>query len=308
VWSLGLLLCAASVSTTAHAQRRDRESQARVQYRLGRSAYEGGRFEEAAERFERAYALSQRPELLYNISVARRDAGQLGLAIDALRRYIELVPTAPNRAQLTARLRTLEQTQRQQTAPQLTTSATPAPPPPRSPYAPGRATTEEIQPRRASARQQHRSHSRAIARRRPRPEPATTVVTVTEEPRLEAAPEDAERDEGGSVAPWIAYGIGGALIAAGAVTGILALEAESDLEGACPRDGCPPGYEERRDEGETLATATDVLIAAGVVSIGVGVTIHILSSDSDEQERRTAPRATASCTTHGCRAALGMRF
>jgi tetratricopeptide (TPR) repeat protein len=84
------------------------DAEAREHFQLGRKSYEGGRFQEAAEEFEIAYRLSARPQLLYNVYVARRDAGGLSMAIDALRAYLAQVPDVPDRVTLEARLSSLE--------------------------------------------------------------------------------------------------------------------------------------------------------------------------------------------------------
>jgi tetratricopeptide (TPR) repeat protein len=84
------------------------DAEAREHFQLGRTFYEGGRFQQAAEQFEMAYRLSARPQLLYNVYVARRDAGGLSMAIEALRAYLGQVPDAPDRVNLEARLASLE--------------------------------------------------------------------------------------------------------------------------------------------------------------------------------------------------------
>jgi tetratricopeptide (TPR) repeat protein len=84
------------------------DSEAREHFKLGRSFYEAGRFQQAAEEFEIAYRLSARPQLLYNVYVARRDAGGLPSAVEALRGYLAQVPDAPDRVNLEARLSSLE--------------------------------------------------------------------------------------------------------------------------------------------------------------------------------------------------------
>jgi tetratricopeptide (TPR) repeat protein len=84
------------------------DAEAREHFQLGRGFYEAGRFQQASEEFEMAYRLSARPQLLYNVYVARRDAGGLVKAIDALRAYLKQVPDAPDRVNLEARLASLE--------------------------------------------------------------------------------------------------------------------------------------------------------------------------------------------------------
>lgn len=85
------------------------DQEAREHFQLGRTFYDAGRFQQAAEEFEAAYRLSGRPQLLYNLYVAHRDAGELDKAIVSLRTYLDKVPEAPDRVNLKARLQSLEQ-------------------------------------------------------------------------------------------------------------------------------------------------------------------------------------------------------
>lgn len=78
-------------------------------FEAARVAYAAGRFEDSLGYFQRAYEMSNRPVLLYNIGSAadklRRDA----VALDAFRRYLEAMPTAENREEVTSRIQVLEQ-------------------------------------------------------------------------------------------------------------------------------------------------------------------------------------------------------
>ena len=89
-------------------QERNLDTEARERFELGRTFYEAGRFQQAAEEFGEAYKLSGRPQLLYNLYVANRDAGNWQMATDSLRGYLEKVPDAPDRITLNARLEALE--------------------------------------------------------------------------------------------------------------------------------------------------------------------------------------------------------
>src|SRR4051794_4468626 len=89
---MGVRACLAAVvigalgaSSIALAQPSNADEQARTHFRLGNVHYEAGEFVEAAAEFQAAYELSHRPQLLYNIFVAHRDAGNLPQAISALR-------------------------------------------------------------------------------------------------------------------------------------------------------------------------------------------------------------------------------
>jgi len=86
------------------------DAQARGHFRVARTLYDAGRFAESATEFEAAYGLSGRPDLLYNIYLAHRDAQNEEAALVALRNYLAAVPDAPDHAHLTARLAALEET------------------------------------------------------------------------------------------------------------------------------------------------------------------------------------------------------
>lgn len=83
---------------------------ARAAFEAGQTAYEAGRFEEAATQFERSFALSQEPDILFNLANAydrlRRDRE----ALESYRRYLELRPDTSDRAQIEARIEVLGRT------------------------------------------------------------------------------------------------------------------------------------------------------------------------------------------------------
>lgn len=83
------------------------DEQARIHFRAGRGLYDAGRFQQAAEEFEMAYRLSQRPELLFNAYVAFRDANNLEGAVRSLGAYLDQVEEVPDRVNLEARLRSM---------------------------------------------------------------------------------------------------------------------------------------------------------------------------------------------------------
>ena len=85
------------------------DERARRHFEAGRSLYDAGAFDRAAREFEEAYQLSGRAELQYNIYVAYRDAGDARQAATALRRYLEEMESPPDRVNLEARLRALEE-------------------------------------------------------------------------------------------------------------------------------------------------------------------------------------------------------
>lgn len=70
----------------------DPRAHSRREFELGARALEGGRAFEARSHFERAYALFPHPATLYNIALAERALGRPVQVIDALERYLSDAP------------------------------------------------------------------------------------------------------------------------------------------------------------------------------------------------------------------------
>lgn len=101
-----LALLLALVASPALAQ--DAETQARTRFEAGRTSFAAGEYEEALHDFERAYELSPRPELLYNIgSAAERSAHDQG-ALDAYRAFVIALPDHESRDDVDRRIVVLE--------------------------------------------------------------------------------------------------------------------------------------------------------------------------------------------------------
>jgi tetratricopeptide (TPR) repeat protein len=105
---------------------------ARLTFEQAREDFVAGRYEQALARFRQAYQLSPRPGLLYNIAQTldrlRRDEE----TVQALREYVQAVPDAPNRAEVEARIRVLDEALARQHAnnpPPPPGGGTPPPPP-----------------------------------------------------------------------------------------------------------------------------------------------------------------------------------
>jgi tetratricopeptide (TPR) repeat protein len=115
------------------------EADAREAFARGRAAYDAGDFEAAAQAFERAYQLSGKAGLLYNLYLAFRDANRQAQAAEALRSYLTRDPDAPNRPQLEARLKALEAGLAERAAQVQAASAAEAAVPKAEPQAPAAA-------------------------------------------------------------------------------------------------------------------------------------------------------------------------
>jgi hypothetical protein len=104
-------------------------------------------------------------------------------------------------------------------------------------------------------------------------------------------PEDEKPRESSAAAapwPWIALGIGGAGLAVGAVTGVMALGKHSDLSDTCPDGTCNPASDEERkrmeddlSEYHTLGTVSGIGFAVGAAGIATGVVLLLTSPKGD---------------------------
>jgi TolB-like protein len=74
-------------------------------------------------------------------------------------------------------------------------------------------------------------------------------------------------------AAWWTLGAGGALLAGGAVTGLVARAQANALPGAWQQ----PDYQARYDTQRRTARAADVLLGAGALAAGVGLTLYLTS-------------------------------
>ena len=70
-----------------------------------------------------------------------------------------------------------------------------------------------------------------------------------------------------------ALGIGGALLAAGGVTGGVALKLNGNLEGQCPDGSCPPNKHGDLDTRNRLAVSSTILLASGFTLSLVGILV-----------------------------------
>jgi tetratricopeptide (TPR) repeat protein len=285
---LALVLVPLAIASTARAQAATADEAARQHFRLGEAHYSNGSFDQAAREFEEAYRLSNRPQLLYNIFVAYRDAGDVPNAVRALREYLARVPNAENATMLRARLLAMERQLAQsgtsattQTAPETQTT-TPE------------TTTQTTAPETTETT-------------------ATSTETTTETTTETATSTSTSTSTGGGgggdgTAGWVILGAGAALVVGGAITGGLALSSQGTLQSNCPNRECPPGYdfESEASTGRALAITTDVLVITGAAAVVGGVVLGVVLSAAGGSS--AAEHASIECDGTGCRAYVTGRF
>jgi hypothetical protein len=105
--------------------------------------------------------------------------------------------------------------------------------------------------------------------------------------------------------PILLTSLGGAMLAGGAVTGILALDQSKRIERACPEGTCPNGYglDDKRAAAQAFGRATDVLLIGGGVVAAAGVTWLFWPRKSAQ-----TPAPSVACTGTGCGAFVNGQF
>jgi tetratricopeptide (TPR) repeat protein len=77
-------------------------------YNEGQTAYDAKRYDDAIAAWDRSYASSHLPGLIYNLAQAHRLRGDCREAVDAYKRFVELDPTSPQRPSAEGFVRDLE--------------------------------------------------------------------------------------------------------------------------------------------------------------------------------------------------------
>ncbi len=104
------------------------EEEARGLFHAGSAAYDRADYEVALDYFQRAYDLSHRPLLLFNIGHTAERAREDARAIEAFEAYLRAAPDAENRPNVEARIARLRRQIAEAGAASPSPSATPAPP------------------------------------------------------------------------------------------------------------------------------------------------------------------------------------
>jgi hypothetical protein len=93
-----------------------------------------------------------------------------------------------------------------------------------------------------------------------------------------------EQPPGPSPLVWIGFGLGGAGLVVGAVTGILSVVRTSDLKAQCEGDVCPASAGADIDSAMLLANVSNVGLAVGGAGVVLGIVGIAISGDGGEGE------------------------
>ncbi len=301
-WLVALALVSAPVPLLAQTTPPTESQRAAAQqaHRRALQLFDGGEHAQALAEFQRAHSLAPSFRILYNIGLCQAALGQSLAAVDALSDYLQQgadkVP-AERRARVEAEIARLTQQlarlelvvdepgaqvqldgERLGQAPlsrQLRVNAGPHRVEVRG--ADGTLKTQSVT---LLAGSEQRLHFQAASTAAP---PAAALPTA-----LGPAP---QRE-----VPWLAWGITGALGAATAVTGVLALGAHGEESDAQRRRGVTrTELDDARSKVENLSLATDVLLVGTVLAAGASLYLTLRApSDTDARSAlRIGPGSVA---------------
>ena len=226
------------------------DGDARALFTEARAAYDAARFEEAARAFRRAYLLSPRFALLYNIGQSELRAGHDALALEAFEGFLRQAPQDhANRSEVEERARVLRSmgvTAATTAAAQVTPPPTPVPTP-TPPVVTATATPQPAATPTAAA---------------------TTLVTppAAIEP-TQATPvlqlRDQGTDDGPGAAPWVVFGGGAAALVTGGI--LMGVGASSASAVTAAPDGS------RWADLESKASGANTMWGLGIALAGVGL-------------------------------------
>jgi tetratricopeptide (TPR) repeat protein len=100
---------------------------ARDHFQRGSTAYDLGRFLDAAHEYEAAYEANPEPNLLFNIGQSYRFVPDYPKAILAFKAYLRNAPNAPNRAEVETRILEMQQQMKPQASPDAVSGRSAAP-------------------------------------------------------------------------------------------------------------------------------------------------------------------------------------
>ncbi len=115
-------------------------------------------------------------------------------------------------------------------------------------------------------------------------------------------------DDEGSISPWawVGFGVGGAALIAGAVTGALAIDRKNQLEDDCHGTVCSTSFGAQFDEGARLAHASTGLFVVGGLGVAFGVAALLWLGDDPAPPASRGHRARRGSSTPRVSLHLGL--
>jgi tetratricopeptide (TPR) repeat protein len=288
IFVFGLEARAGTPSTSAPSG----ETPAEITEKAGR-AFDIGHYQEAIEGFSRAYELSGKSSLLFDIAEAHRALGQSATAIRMYKNYLRRDPNAQRRELTERRIRELESGHGPK--PGELPAATIAAPAPIAPPPPPAAVVVKPAPPPAAVVVKPAPPPAVVfvkpapppALPPPAPEPSPSVSPPSFTPAPTTVDLEAKAAPAGSSAspvrawiPWTLAGVTVALAAGAVAYGVSASNRYDSLNTSCGQTptGCSS---DQVQEVKSRALKANVLWAlAGVAAVGTGVVVYVDTRDA----------------------------
>ncbi len=236
------------------------KAEAKAAYESGKNKYALGKYEEAAADFEKAYAISSQPAILYNMAQAYRLSGKTERALTLYKSYRSFDPESPFRDEINQRITELQKAVDDQKAAQAKREA------------------EEKQKREELERQKELERNRELAKQEAEVKAKQALM------KLEKAKPHARLDLVG----YAVTAVGVVCLGAGAAMAALAKGASDDLTAAAKRgDTFTQSLADKQSNGKTFNTTGIALMAVGgVATIGgvVAIVIGLKWRKSDKEK------------------------
>jgi len=111
------------------------------------------------------------------------------------------------------------------------------------------------------------------------PAPATTPPNAPAPDASAPRPETPNR-----VPAYVAWGVSGALLGAGTVLGIMALDRKGQLEDECSGNVCPESSRDHLDSARGIGTAATLSFIGAAAALGVGTFLYFNASSDSESD------------------------
>ena len=327
IWLLAAAICAALISAPASVSAQSDSAKIAAARKIGFAGvkdYQAGKYAEASDKLERAYALVKAPTLGLWSGRALMKTGKWVAAAERFLEATRLPLPETNRANHEKAKKDAAQ-ERQQLLPkipnlvvnisgapvsevQLTIDsvaidsaligiAQPIDPGKHSVVATwkGQEKKREVQLAEAGKESIELKFDASSAATVPAPVPAPTTEPATSPPPTTPPPSggsDAAVDTGetgsSNTLAYVALGVGGAGLLAGTITGVIAMGKKSDLEdsGFCSGDKCGPQAHDDVDSLNSMRTISTIGFVVGAVGVGAGLTL--LLTGGEEEATATA--------------------
>lgn len=270
-------------------------------YRRGVSDFQAGRYELACQELADSYRMEELPGVLFTLATCEARAGRVASAAAHFEDFLELAERlpAPQKALQQERVRVARE-ERAALLPHVPTLTVVAP---------------DGLPADAVIRLDGAAMSKASLGDAMPLDPGEHTLTVTlasgasttqkaelgkaeqkrivlEVPKATDAPKIATVSASDDDFPWVylAGAIGGAGLATGAVTGLLALNQKSIVDENCNGTDCNATGKAAADTGKSEALASTVGFGVGIVGIAAMVVLHLTESDAPERRTEVAKR------------------